>query len=91
MLEQDLLHRLIALHDEDSHPVETKSLTAGLGERAVGGGAHGQVDRERGAVARPTVRRDLAPVFADDPVGDAESKPGAGRALGGDERVEDLR
>src|SRR5213593_4616200 len=91
VLEQDLLHRLIVLHDEDPHPVETKSPTAGLGERAAGGGAHGQVDRKRGAPARPTVRRDLTSVFADDPVGDAESEPGAGRALGRDERVEDLR
>ena len=42
-------------------------------------------------MAGPAVGGDVAAVLADDPVGDAEPEPGARRALGGDEGVEDLR
>src|SRR6267142_1730527 len=52
MLEQDLLHCLVVLHDEDALAVEIHRLP-GFGERATGGAAHGQVDRERRAAAGP--------------------------------------
>src|SRR5215831_7851822 len=90
VLEQNLLDRLIVLDDQDALAVQVDR-PAGLVRGGPGGGADGQVDRERGALAWQAVGGDVAAVLPDDPVGDAEPEPGAGRALRGDEGVEDLR
>src|SRR5262245_48077065 len=77
VLEQDLLHRLVVLDDQDALAVEVHR-RPGLGGRRAARAADGQIDRERRALAGPAVRGDQAAVLADDAVRDAEPEPGAG-------------
>src|SRR5262245_8238662 len=91
VLEQDLLHRLVVLHDEDPLAVEPDGLPAALRDCPGSARPDRQLDGEDRPVAGPALGRDVAAVLANDSVGDAEPQAGAGGALGGHERVEDRR
>src|SRR5258705_7787237 len=91
MLEQDLLHRLVVLHDEDPLAVESYGLSDAVRDCPGGAGADRQFDREDRAASGPAFGRDVAPVLADDSIGNAEPQAGTRGALGGHERGEDRR